>query len=385
VLFDEKHRVFQGPKSYTESDWEYLDRSARIEIQRVRAFLEHWTAQYPAQHRDELVSRLKRNEDASFRSATFEIILFAILRSIGCSITVHPDLDNQAGTHPDFLVVTQEGERAYVEAVLASEEGRSGLSARRRVDVVLNEIEKVDSPNFFLFVKWRGNPSKPLSCRNLRSELEQWLSSLDPDVVAQQVDVRGSDAMPMMEWKDAGWRIHFYARPKKPEERGKGQRVIVGWSSGLRLVKSWVPIRDAIKAKGAHYGELGSALIVAVNIDDPFVDRIDEMQGLFGEEEWTLGVGDPSYPDMSRKRNGAWQGPSGPQYTRVSGAWIFANLDICNLASCGNTLYINPWGTKAIPGAFKEFSCAMPEGDGMRWTDEKPLGQILGLSAGWPR
>ena len=40
------------------------------------------------------------------RSATFELILFALLKSLGCSVVVHPDLPNGSTNHPDFLTVT---------------------------------------------------------------------------------------------------------------------------------------------------------------------------------------------------------------------------------------------------------------------------------------
>jgi hypothetical protein len=384
MLFDQRERPFQGPKSYTESDYEYLNRSARIEAQRVRAFLNLWIGQYPGQHRDELISRLKSDDDRSFRSATFEIILFAVLRSIGCQITVHPDLNSQVGTHPDFLVMSEEGETAFLEAVLASEHSEADISARKRTDVVLSAIEKIDSPNFFLGVNAEGHPDKPPSGKRLRSQLEQWLFSLDPDYIAHQVEQQGSDAIPKMEWEEEGWKIVFDAIPKKAEKRGKGQRVIGTLFGGARFVNSWAPIRDAIKAKGNRYGELDLPFIVAVNVDAIHVDRIDEMQGLFGEEEYVFKVGDPSPPEMRRKPNGAWHGPKGPQYTRVSGPWLFGNLNVWNIVSRANTLYFNPWGAKAIPEVFTVLDHARPAGDKMRWADGRSLGQILGLSAGWP-
>jgi hypothetical protein len=87
---------------------------------------------------------------------------------------------------------------------------------------------------------------------------------------------------------------------------------------------------------------------------------------------------------MRRKPNGAWHGPNGPQYTRVSGSWLFGNLNVWNILSRANTLYFNPWGTRPIPEVFSLLNRARPEGEKMRWTDGKSLGQILGLSAEWP-
>lgn len=95
MLFETKReRTFDGPKSYIEGEWEYLDRSARVEAGRVRSLLNHWMADYPAEHRDELISRFKSGDHRAFSSATFELVLYALLRSTGWSIVVHPDLNS---------------------------------------------------------------------------------------------------------------------------------------------------------------------------------------------------------------------------------------------------------------------------------------------------
>lgn len=47
MLFEEKDREYQGPKTYIEDDFDYLDRSARKEAGRVRHFLNEWIACFP--------------------------------------------------------------------------------------------------------------------------------------------------------------------------------------------------------------------------------------------------------------------------------------------------------------------------------------------------
>lgn len=385
MLFDNKERTSQDQKSYIENDWSYLDRSGRVEANKVRDFLNNWVSEYPESDRNELIARITCGDNRHFQSAIFELVLFALLRSLGCTITVHPDLPNGSVAQPDFLVVTPEGESVYLEAVLASEYSEADVSARKRTDVVLNSIQKIDSPNFFISIKAEGHPEQPPSSKRLRKDLELWLAILDPDVVAHEVSVSGHEAIPKMTWDHEGWSIVFEAIPKKPDKRGQGQRVIGALSGGVRMVNAWEPIRDAVKAKGKKYGVLPHPLLVAINVDALSLDRIDEMQGLFGQEEFIISMGDISAPpQMRRKPNGVWFGPEGPQYTRVSGAWIFSTLNPWNIVSRKNTLYFNPWATKTLPTLFTRVHHAKTEGDKMKWSEGRLLGSILELVAEWP-
>ncbi len=385
MLFDAKERTAQDFKSHIETDWDYLDRSGRVEAKLVREFLNHWVSVYPDEDRPELISRIRGGDDRALQSAVFEIVLFALLRSIGCSVTVHPELPGGTLKRPDFLAVTPKDQPIYVEAVLASEHSQADVAARKRTDAVLNAIEKVDSPNFFLLVKATGHPERPPNGKVLRGKLRDWLSSLDPDDVAREMRESGNSVSPRITVELDDWVIVFDAIPKKAERRGKGQRVIGALSSGVGWSNVWEPIRDAVKAKGNRYGKLPHPLLVAVNVDAPSVERSDEMQGLFGEEEYVFDSSDLSAaPQIRQKPNGVWRGPEGPQYKRVSGAWIFSNLSAWNMVSRVNTVYWNPWASKTLPSLFTIASHAKLEGEKMQWNEGQSVGDILGLHAQWP-
>ena len=148
----------------------------------------------------------------------------------------------------------------------------------------------------------------------------------------------------------------------------------------------WEPIKNAVKSKGNKYGELPHPLLIAINVNGHTVDRIYEMQGLFGQEEYVFNVDNQSAPpQMHRKPNGAWYGPKGPQYTRVSGVWIFDNLTPWNLAVRKNTVYFNPWTINQLPLLFGSINHAKVEKEKMQWIEGRPLYEILGLTADWPR
>lgn len=304
---------------------------------------------------------------------------------MGGSIEIHPDLDNGSERHPDFLVSFGEGEQFYVEAVLASEHSGIELAAERRKNVVLDSIERIESPNFFLGINAEGNPETPPSGKALRRELSTWLATLDPDAVTNALDEHGLDGVPKMQWYHDGWKIEFEAIPIKPERRGNGQRVIGMLSGGARFINGWEPIRDALSSKGNRYGELSKPLIVAVNVEAFSLDRIDEMQALFGQEEYVFSrESREAQPAMRRAANGLWIGPRGPQYTRISGAWLFGGINPWNIVSRKNTVYFNPWARLAPPEDLRRLNHASANDGKMEWVDGITLAELLGISNKWP-
>jgi hypothetical protein len=385
MLFENKNREDQNYKTHVESDFEYLDRSGRIDAQRVREFLNEWIGRFPESEAIELITRITSKDRRAFDSATFEIVLYAIISSLGGILEVHPELENGSKKHPDFLVHMPSGDEFYLEAVLASDFSQAEKAAERRKNVVLEAIEKLDSPNFFIGISAKGNPDTPPRGKALRRELARWLEGLDPDKVAKEVNGHNLNRFPTLVWEHDGWNVEFKAIPIKPERRGKGQRVIGVQFNGARRSNKWEPIRDAVRSKGGRYGELAKPFIVAVNVDSGFLESIDEMQALFGQEEFVFSRTNPdAEPKMRRAPNGAWSGPNGPQYTRVSGVWIFDSINPWNIASRKNTLYVNPWTLLPIPESLLVINHAMVNNEIMEWSEGERLSTVLGLSEDWP-
>lgn len=384
MLFDPRERTDQDTKNHGETDWEYLDRSGRPEAQRVRDLLTSWLSGYPAAHRGELVSRMQGGDDTEFQAAAFELLLYSALRGLGCQIEVHPALPT--GTkRPDFLAIPPAGGPVYVEAALASEFSQDAKAAQRRTKVVLDAIEKVDSPDFFIAVDANGDPERPPSGRRLRAALKRWISGLDYEAVAADLRAHGNDALPKFTWDHEGWEISFDAIPKKPDRRGQGQRTIGAIFGEARWGAAHEAIREAVRFKGGRYGELPHPLLVAVNVDAMSVDNDDEMNALFGDEQYVVRMGDPTAePQMRRAPNGAWIGAAGPQYTRVSGAWLFRRANPWNIASRTHTVYFNPFAARPLPPLFDTFPHAKGTNGTMRWAEGRTLRDVFGLPVEWP-
>ncbi|EEF22746.1 conserved hypothetical protein [Ricinus communis] len=154
---------------------------------------------------------------------------------------------------------------------------------------------------------------------------------------------------PKLEIPHEDWVASFQPIPISPEKRGTSKQLIGVIEGRAGMVDSWSPIRDSLKDKGQRYGELKLPLLVAVNFSAFNLSPIDEMQALYGQEQFHFAIDGDGQPDFSRAANGLWVGPKGPQGTRVSGAWLFPDLTFFSLARRKCTLYFNPWAAYPLP------------------------------------
>lgn len=181
------------------------------------------------------------------------------------------------------------------------------------------------------------------------------------------------------------WSLTIRPIPLKVARRGKARTLIGAAMGGVGYIDAWTPIRNAVKFKGSKYGRLELPLLVAVNVDTFALDRIDEMQALFGQEQFVFAVGQPERePEMQRAPNGVWHGPTGPQYKRVTGAWFFNDLTPYTVASRRNTIYLNPWASASLPENLLAMPHAIADGGEIKWADGKSFQEIFGLHDGWP-
>ena len=381
MLFKSKERISLGPTKHNEGAWEYLDRSSRIEAERVRQFLNRWVTEYPASHRARMIAQFKSRTSHEFQAAFFELILFALLKTLGCEITIEPDLPNGSDKRPDFLVVTPEGESVYIEATLAVE-STAKTAAKKRYEQLLVAIEKLHSPAFAVNVRMCAESTETPDGTALRQHLKTWLASLDPDAEFQRMLVHKLSKLPRTRWQNKGWVIECEAMARPPERRGLGQRVVgIQWGR-VETLTSWQPVRDTIKKKGSRYGVLPHPYVVAINADDFFLDQEDEVQALFGLLQVTFNriAPDSFSPTVGRKEDGVWL----RKHTRVSGTWIFRGIGPWTVGRHPGTVYFNPWAAKPLPSFFAKFHHAEVVENQMEWRDGSLPREILGLPADWP-
>ncbi|HJV88287.1 MAG TPA: hypothetical protein VJ698_22650 [Noviherbaspirillum sp.] len=382
--FSDIERTNTAPKHAGESSFRFLDRSAHPPIDRVRTFLSEALSRYPVAERDELVARLRSENETHFRSATFEVFLHEALIRLGYRLSSHPDLGTGVPKRPDFLVTDADGSEFVLEAVLASERDGKSPAAEAMKETALGYLNETPHNAFVVDVESEGDPASQPSGKMLARDVHAWLGTLEPDPLRERLVSHGLDAMPTMTWTHEAWEVTLRAIPLAAERRGKIARLIGALGDGARWVNAWEPLRDAVKKKANRYGELTKPFVIAVNADIFHLDEIDEVQALYGEEYWAEVIGQPERSGLRRRPNGAWRGPHGPQNRRVSAVWFFNDLTPYTLANRRSTLYVNPWANISPPERLQRVPTRRVEGEELVQIPGIDLGSIYGLPAGWP-
>lgn len=381
-IFDRVVRTDDSPKLSIESDFQFLNRSSRPEMEAVRQFLDSLVSEHPDE--SELIARFRSGNNPQFRSAEYELLLFSALRRHGFELESHPTPPNGTSSRPDFLVTAPSGQCFYLEAVLASENS-GDRTHHPLVATTLDVFSRNPHESFGLIVKTAGVPTTQPSRTKLLRETVRWLNSLNPDDVQATIDSSGRDSAPTMAWTHEQFSVFLTAVPLRKERRGKASQLLIAQFGQPGWIDSSDPIRSAIAFKGRKYGRLDAPLVVAVNVSNRHLDQSEEMEALFGDEQFTFSVSDPdAEPRITRASNGAWCDGSGPKLTRVSAAWIFNNLSVYSLTRAKGTLYLHPWAEHPISSDLLKFGHAVGVDGQMTWAEGLLLGDAFGLSPNWP-
>lgn len=311
-LFDQRARSDSTPIALGESQWEFIDRSARAEVAPVRALLNTWFAAYPEPHRGGLLGQLRSRAESQFRAAFWELYLHAALSASGLTAEVHPTVPNRT-TRPDFLVQGPKGS-FYLEARVTAP-SQEEVAHRNRTGSIYEALNRLDSPNFFLYVQVEEPGTVSLNTRKLRPRLLEWLAGLDPDVVLEEMydeDVSSPDPrpaglsrLPRFPWVDNGWRIEFRAWPKG-RLRGKAGVRPVGIPGGVQVgfVDDRSSLKHALEDKVTRYGELDFPYVIAILVSSHTIDQTDLADVIYGTSV-TVVSADRSLVEF-RRRDGVW-------------------------------------------------------------------------------
>jgi hypothetical protein len=379
-LFDEIDRTDAGPATHTEDSYTYYNRSARLEIVRIRALLQSWFDRYPVTEQEELAARFRSDFDSAF----FELFLHELLVRLGNEVIPHPTLDSEVATRPDFGL-RGVASAAYLEARVARDVSDEDRKKRKVLGIIYDQINRLPIPDYFLrIVDLELLSGNQPSVRRLGRELLVWINTLDYGaLLRQQPDLRSLDELSTWTYADEAVRVEISASPVSESRRGASDHRPIGiYPFESRWGGSEASLRRALERKGTKFGRLNSPFIIAVNsLSSWGFDRIDHMQALFGTEQILVERGDPE-PQMVRASNGFWYGPNGSQHTRVSGV-LFCQVGPWNVHSANLCLYHNPWAQFEYEGELTRLPQAVPSNGQITWSDGIDIGDLFELSPEW--
>lgn len=383
----EKRRAHRG-----ESQFDYLNLSGRDEAALVRSLLEDWLSRFPAAARSKLRARLRNKNNAVFAAAFFELYLHELLHRHGYDCEPDFPVQGVGGKNVDFKVIPADGSPSFLlEAIVPGLNGPRA-TAQARIDAIYNVIDaKLHSPNFFVAIdEAEAKPKTAIPVAAICRQIEAQMARLDPALFA--AGQRGVPRVsgPLWRANAGGWSVTYSLIPKSPAARGRpGLRPIGSIARNLDHKELLSTVRAAVKTKASRYGRPSMPYVVAINAIAcrwalPSLDVQDGKEALYGSEIIVCSRELPK-PRLDRARDGAFLGPSGPIYTRVSAVLLVSALTPWSVASQDPVLYHHPWAE--YPGEFmlgRLPSVFRPPTPSL-YAPGCDATELFGLPPGWPR
>lgn len=361
-----------------ESRFSYLDRSARPEAARVRAFVEQCLLRYPVEGRPDLIARL-RSIDTTHDAAVFELFVHEILSRSGHRIiSVEPEIKG-VSTRPDFLCKTPAGVAFYVECAMAMGESDRQRSANNRRDTLLDAIRRVDSSRHLLKLEVRSAPAQSIASARVTGPLKRWIATLpDGD------EAKGAEPF---RFEEGRFRVVVEVFEARGAPALPGEPAFFSTGFGLRAVQPGVDLRSRIESKANKYGRLDHPYLIAVNAGGLASGEEDLLDALLGTRQLSIRhFDDGSSQEIDgRAADGIWFDARGPRRRHVSGILSFDRVDAWTPTGRGARLVQHPFAERPLPALDLPVERFEPsEGEFLRTIPDSAR-DPFGLGAGWPR
>ncbi|MGK2931660.1 MAG: hypothetical protein ACSLFD_02610 [Solirubrobacterales bacterium] len=323
-----------------------MNRIAGDYWQHPRSLMQEWLDRIDdATNYMDLRQRLRSRDDEQFRSAYLEMYLHESLVRAGYQVTIHPSVHGTT-THPDFLA-EREGERFYIEAIAPGSTPSARATAQRRA-VLFDTVNRLDDPNFMLWLDDLVEGSTTPPAARLRADLRRWLRELDPDA---PWDI---DSAPAHRWQHDDWSVTFKSIPKKPEARGRradNRAIGVYGHTGVGWIDDAPAIRKALTSKHHEYGDLDAPFVIVVGTYIHDRDRWHTTNAMYGalSVQWGEGPDGQTETREVRQPDGYFGVPPDWQHSNVSGVLLVNQLMPYYLQRAEVTLWRHPNPIHELP------------------------------------
>lgn len=322
-----------GPRRNGESAWQFLERSSEPVAVAARARWDDWLSRMPEGPRDTLISRLRARNDEQVRAALAELVTFVLLAFVYQDVETDPETGT--GSRTDFAVGVPV--RTHFE-VHRTAMAASAAGDAQRLSAIAAELEKIDSPDFWLSADVQSGPRVP-AMRKVRQEAGAWLVSLDYDAEVQRLSqdrqarreraagapTPGLEASPAeraayvavnkpfepptFRCSDTGWSVRLRAHPRAADQRGPAQFTIGNRTAGEVHLETFESLKRSVRDKLSQHAGLIDPLVVVLDLSSPIVDDREIAAMLYGPTTTTML--DPGTPAATTRNRGEgiWPDP----------------------------------------------------------------------------
>jgi hypothetical protein len=269
-LFEDMNRTSETYQSYSEGSCAYLSKSVLPEHERMRALLEQWFSDYPANHQPRLRGNFRSEKMRSHSGAFFELYCHALLRTQGFAVEVEPVGDISKDTHIDFLAYLGGTPCFYLEATITrGDETTDGSHVW--LDKLCDSLNDLVSPNFRIHMDITHIPppsSQMPPTANMRKYVEKQLAERDPRQLLIQMQSQGLHSIPLHPWSKGGWTMVLSLEPILPEHRHstvKGTLASISYPAQWAYEVEELPLLKSLKKKATKYGNLDHPYVIAID------------------------------------------------------------------------------------------------------------------------
>ncbi len=385
--FSEWERTDPATARHGEPLSTFLDRVDQPLFARVRILINEWLSHLPDEAAVDVVARLTSPLNHAFRAAFWELYVHELLRRCGNSVEIHPTLSGTLKV-PDYRATM--GDSSVIVEVTAVGDSDPGPDAR--LNRFYDELNKTDSPNFFLWVDIPEVAASTPALGAVRSDLEAWLAGLSPDAIHRAMSRDGIAAMPQRDWQLEGWHLSVGAYPKATSARGiPGVRPvgIYGGGGGAQTIDDKKPLLRRLRRKSSRYGSFDEPYVIAVSGSSFTTDETDIVDALFGTDIVTVASpasGGPPAVHPSPHADGLFVHGGKIGTTQVSAVLAVPYLEPWEVARKVPSLVHHPAPNHALTTECPYLRIGSADEDGqLVWTPpSRPIHELFDLPEEWP-
>ncbi len=348
-LFDDITRADESKRTPTTPIFEYLNISARLEIDRLRKIIEDWYTRYPdVDDKSELRNRFRSKDDFEHHGAFYELYNHELFTKMGFDLKIHPALPGST-KHPDFLAQKDGKSGFYIESTICSP-SKEEQTLNKFLEDVINKIDQLNIPNFQFYFKFETHPTTPISKKKLKREISDKLNLL----ISQDIYIprRRDDfsKAPVINFSIENFRfsLSVFQREDKPDTSTNVSNIFFRMGSAYKIDADQ-SLRSTITTKAKKYKKLDKPFLLSVDYIDHKIIELDDFDignALFGSEQVVLLLDDKhtvTETHLKRKLDGVLFTTQGPIYQRLSGVLFSSNITSSNFETRTPELWFLPY------------------------------------------
>jgi hypothetical protein len=288
-IFDDFIRRDASLRKPSQSDYEYLNQSARVSAQHLRQIMNIWFEEYNEEIQEsdkinDLKSRLQSKKNDQYRAAFFELYIFILLKRMGFQIVAEPTIPGYT-TKPDFLATCPyTGKEFYLEATTVTE-GDINSKRDKAIELVTEKINKhIPCSHYIIELGCYGVCKEQDVNKEIIKEIKSWINNTplkNPKKFEFEnwvLSLKAQKVSNPLNFKEIIVTIDSKVQCLNRKTDIKKEGVTENRMDAMSR------IREAILGKSKKYGQLDKPYIIAINMHSDFFNRISLFEALLGKE-----------------------------------------------------------------------------------------------------